>query len=191
MYKLFIAWQAWLLATCYCFPADKTGAKPTEPAWEGQPLSYWLEGLGKWDQRASQAGKAVKQMGVTAMPFILQFACTNANGTTNQSNTGRAVYRACRLLDEGKSDRAVEKALRKGLKSPDAQIRMNAIAGIPASDKFKGDLEKLTEDSSLQVRQAATNALTHLQRYEDWQKKNKTAPTSPPLPVQTSPKRRP
>ena len=152
-----------------------TNAPAQEPVYEKQPLSYWLEGLGKWDARAVEATKAVKALGMRSVPFILQYTCLSPSGATNQADTGRAVARACRILDQGKPNRSLDKQLRSALKNSQPQVRINAIAALPPSEKFKPDLEKLGQDPDAQVRLAATNALNHLVRYQNWLKNQQVA----------------
>jgi hypothetical protein len=160
--------------------AEVTNRPLSGPLYQGQPLSYWLDGLAKWDQRAPDASKAVKSLGISAMPYILTYTCLRNNGSTNQSDTTRAVSRACRLLDEGKDNSQVSKLLEKALKDANPQVRINAIGGLPTSEKYVPDLEKLCRDSDLQVRLAATNALIHVRHYNDWLKKLQVAEPTPP-----------
>ncbi|MFO1499302.1 MAG: HEAT repeat domain-containing protein [Verrucomicrobiota bacterium] len=160
--------------------AEATNGVVNEPTYRDKPLSYWLDGLGRWDNRATDAGQAVKSLGMPAVPFILRYTALRKDGTTNQSDTGRAVARACRALDEGRTNRQLEKSLRAGLKDTNAQVRINAIAGLPLSEKFIPELEKLGQDPELHVRQAATNSLGHLRRYNDWLKRKQTEEPKPP-----------
>jgi hypothetical protein len=171
----------WLTVLGFCLwlgkasllAAERTNTLPNEPVYQGHPLSYWLDGLGKWDQRASEATDAVKSIGSKAMPFILHYTSLRSDGSTNEFDTTRTVARACRLLDQGKANSAVARMLEKGLKDSDPQVRINAIGGLPTAPRFIPVLEKLCHDPNPQVQRAATNALTHLRRYNDWLQQQK------------------
>ncbi len=169
-----------LFSSSILHAAEPTNSLPSEPVLQDKPLSFWLESLAKWDTHAADASKAVQAAGLATVPSILRFTIRRSDGSTNQSDTGRAVARACRALDNNKPNRALEKLLRNGLRDTNSQVRINAIAGLPLDQKFKSDLEKLAKDPDLQVRRAATNALTHLTRYHDWLKKQSATPAPPP-----------
>jgi hypothetical protein len=134
---------------------------PGEPVFEDKPLSYWLSGFAMFPYRVpvgqpsrDEAHRAVRSLGLEAVPYILQFPDTNT--------PVRSIVRdATAVLAFSGMSNELDRLLIEGLSSTNNTIVLNAVSALPCHTvkSDSGLLLNLATNAAEEVRQEALGRL--------------------------------